>query len=165
MWTSVNCNIHICFSLCGLNSLIPKSTAYHQICCAQLFLLCRMAPIQFSCAFMINDSLPPFLSFNCTKSTSSAEQWFIKTHTHKCMSGLSRCPETMASFFANSHYKNVIFTLLCCAGLYFVFLHLNVSVFHHPPLSLPSSPAVSVIWVYKPAKWCPGYICTSQAPT
>lgn len=59
MWTSINCYIHICFSLCGPNSLIPKSTAYHQICCAKLFLLSKMAPIQFSCAFMINDSLPP----------------------------------------------------------------------------------------------------------
>lgn len=45
--TSTKGNIHICFSLCGLNCFIPQPTAHHPICYAQLFLLNRTQPIHF----------------------------------------------------------------------------------------------------------------------
>lgn len=66
-----------------------------------------------------------FPSPNWTESTSSAEQFFLKDHAHKWMSGFSRCSSTKAPFLENlPSYLIQLDTELFLLLNPFVFCHL-----------------------------------------
>lgn len=124
LWTSTSCNIHICFFLCGLNQphiawSVVLSCFYSKEC----------HQLAFACAFMINDSLPlPRLSSTCTKSISPCRAVVYEDPHAQIHVRFFQMPRNNGFSLGKFHLKYIYLGIALLHSLYFLFLHLIVSV-------------------------------------